>query len=134
MSLAQAVAKIEESIHPALESVARQTPANIAELPAEIPDVKCSAAEFEQWKRQLSGDQAAMLLTATLHRCMAYAVELLPLQEARSLAGALITAAGPGATHFSKRQVDDEVSGIGGWSFMVTSHTFESILYGEGRL
>jgi ethanolamine ammonia-lyase large subunit len=98
-----------------------------------IDDVQCSAEDFRSQARVLSAEQAQTLITATLHREMAYSVELLPLDEARSLASEFISAAGPEATYFSSCAVADEVSGVGGWYFMVTTHTFESVLYCVGK-
>lgn len=63
---------------------------------------------------------------------MAYSVELLPIEVARSLASEFILAAGEDAQFFSTCEAIDEVSGIGGWALMVTSHTFESVLYCAG--
>lgn len=63
---------------------------------------------------------------------MAYSVDILPIELARSLAAEFICAAGEDAQFFSTCEAIDEVSGIGSWSLMVTSHTFESVLYCTG--
>lgn len=63
---------------------------------------------------------------------MAYSVDIMPIEEARSLASEFILAAGEDAQFFSTCEAIDEVSGIGGWAVMVTNHTFESVLYCTG--
>ncbi|MCP5283771.1 MAG: hypothetical protein H6933_02615 [Burkholderiaceae bacterium] len=82
--------------------------------------------------KELSATQAQALVTTTLHRTLAYGTELLRLEDARRLAEELVAAAGPEARFFSNCDVADELSGVCGWKFMVTAHTFESVLYCVG--
>jgi hypothetical protein len=133
MSLAAVVEKIQSSMYPTLEGVTRQSPAQLEQLLCEITEVQCTAKEFQEKACSLSAEQAKTLMTATLHRSLAYGAELLALEQARELAEQLVEAAGPEASFFSNCEVTDEVSGIGGWRFMVTKYTFESVLYCVGR-
>ncbi len=132
MSLADAIAKIE-AVFPELEVVVRAAPTSLSALLPHISDVKCTAEEFQREAKHLSADEARVLVTATLHRSMAYSVEIMPLEQARDLASQLISAIGKDANYFSNCFADDEVNGVGQWSFMVTSHTFESVLYCVGK-
>lgn len=132
MSLTEAVARIRE-VFPAMEVSIGTTPVSLAALLEDITDVQCTAGEFASKARLLSTEEARTLITATLHRGMAYSVEIMPIEEARSLSSQLVSAAGEGAQFFSNCHAADEINGIGSWTFMVTSHTFESVLYCVGK-
>jgi hypothetical protein len=132
MSLAAAVAKIEVAF-PEIEAAVLTAPTSLAVLLQHISNIQCTAEEFERQAKRLSAEEARTLLTATLHRSMAYSTELLPLEQARDLASQLISAVGNDAQFFSNCFADDEVNGVGQWGFMVTSHTFESVLYCVGK-
>jgi hypothetical protein len=133
MSLIQAIEQIDKATNSRLSAVVRPMPADLAEMLKSIGNVQCEADAFMRQALELTAEQARILITATLHRDMAYSVELLPLAEARSLAKVFIAAAGSEARYFSNCEVIDEVSGVGSWSFMVTTHTFESVLYCIGE-
>lgn len=123
---------MQEAFGPWLEGVVRPGRVAVAELLGGICDVKCTPTEFLGAATPLSAEQARVLLVATLHRSMAYSVDIMPIEEARSLASEFILAAGEDAQFFSTCEAIDEVSGIGGWAVMVTNHTFESVLYCTG--
>jgi hypothetical protein len=133
MSLAATVERIQASIYPTLEGVVRDSPAELAEMLSQITNVRCTAEEFVAKAHQLSAEEARTMITATLHRSLAYGASLLPLPDARELAAQFVEAAGPGALFFSNGHAADEVNGVGGWTFMVTSHTLESVLYCTGK-
>lgn len=133
MSLATAVEKVQGSIYPNLEGVARQSPANLDEMLSRITEVRCTGFEFQEKAVRLSREQARTLITATLHRTLAYGAELLPISEARKLAEEFVEAAGADAQFLTNCVVTDEVSGVSCWHFMVTSYTFESVLYCIGK-
>lgn len=132
MSLALSVSKMQDAFGPWLEGVVRPGRVAVDELLNDISDVICTSAEFLSAAKPLSAEQAQVLLVATLHRSMAYSVDILPIEEARSLAAEFIYAAGADAQFFSTCEAIDEVNGIGSWNLMVTSHTFESVLYCTG--
>jgi hypothetical protein len=133
MSLATAVERVQGSVYPTLEGVARRSPADLDEMLSTITGARCTALEFQEKALRLSREQARTLITATLHRTLAYGAELLPLGEARKLAQEFVEAAGAEAQFFSNCLVTDEVSGVGGRHFMVTTYTFESVLYCMGK-
>lgn len=123
---------MQRAFGPWLEAVVLPGQVDVAELLDGISDVKCTPTEFHGAATRLSTEQAQVLLVATLHRSMAYSADILPIEEARSLASDFILAAGEDAQFFSTCQAIDEVSGIGSWALMVTNHTFESVLYCAG--
>ena len=129
MSLAEAVARVEGAIYPTLEAVVRAAPVDLRDLLSGITAVQCSAEQFEREAKQLSAEEAKVLLIATLHRSLAHSVEIMPIAQARELTTQFIAAAGADARYFSNCDVTDELNGVGGWRFMVTSYTFESVLY-----
>lgn len=134
MTLAEAVSKIAGAmIYPTLEAVVHPTPVSLAELLDNITDVQCTAEEFLLYSRRIAAEEAQRLITATLHRSLAYPVELVPLEQARALASQVIASAGRDAEYYTNCEVTDEQPGVAGWDFMVTSHTFESVLLCVGR-
>lgn len=133
MSLTAILKTIQESVFPEIEGTAWKSPVGLAEMLAAITDIRCTANEFQAKALRLSPEQAETLITATLHRTMAYGSEVLPLVEARRLSQEFVRAAGPDAEFLSNCIVTDEVSGVGGWQFKVTTHTFESVLCCLGK-
>lgn len=133
MSIHVAIERMRKSFGPGLEAVVASRAAPLASLLEGISDVQCTPEEFVGAAAELSTEQARLLLTATLHRSMAYSTELLSLEEAKSIAAEFVESAGQNARFYSTCEASDEFSGIGGWSIMVTGHTFESILYCVGE-
>jgi hypothetical protein len=123
---------MQEAFGPWLEGVVLPGQVAVAELLGRITDAQCTPTEFLDAAISLSPEQARVLLVATLHRSMAYSVDIMPIEQARSLAADFIVAAGDDAQFFSTCEAVDEVSGIGGWTVMVTNHTFESVLFCTG--
>ncbi len=132
MSLAEPIEKMRQALGPCFEAVFQQGEVPFASLVSGISDVQCTPEEFTALALQLSPEQAKVLLVATLHRSMAYSSELLSLENARELASEFIAKAGENASFYSTCEVEDEVSGVGSWRLMITSHTFESVLYCKG--
>jgi hypothetical protein len=133
MSLRATVEKLKKVDFPQMEIAVKESPCSLNELLQEIADVQCTAEEFEQKAKQLSLEEARTLLTATLHRSMAYSNELMPIEEARALASELVENVGKNASYYSNCEALDEFNGVGGWLFMVTNYTFESVLYCVGE-
>jgi hypothetical protein len=116
-----------------MEVAVCSAPCSAEELFKKLPVVRCTHAEFMAAARLLTSEEARVLLTATLHRSMAYAKELAPLDVARRLALCFVEAAGPGAMFYSSSDAADEVTGVNAWRHMLTEHTFEAVLYCEGK-
>jgi hypothetical protein len=132
MSLRAATSEIQAACSE-LECFVVESSAALQTLLSNVPHVQCSAEQFERQALELSVEEAEKLIVATIHRSMAYSIERMPLAEARTAASEFVGLAGTKVKYFSNCSVPDEVSGIGGWLFMVTSHTFESILYCVGE-
>jgi hypothetical protein len=133
MTLVSAAGRLCEAFGSSLQARVAQSPADLSSLLAEVGATQCSASEFLNATEALEPEQAATLLVATLHRSIAYSTEILPIDQARTLAADFIAAAGPDASFYSTCEAADEFNGIGGWSLMITGHTFESVLYCVGR-
>lgn len=132
MSLSATAKEMQQAFGPWLEAIVCPGRPAFGALLAQVSDVRCTPEEFMTAARQLGPDEARTLLTATLHRSMAYSSEILSLEEARRLASKFVAAAGEEAEFYSTCEAEDEVSGVGSWQLLVTSHTFESVLYCKG--
>lgn len=133
MSLSQVAADLTGIPDLYFEVAVQRNPVDLATLLSEISCAKCTPDEFMRGADEIDSEAARILLTATLHRSMAYASEVfMPLEEARELASRLITSAGAGARFYSTCIASDEVSGVSAWKVMVTPNTFESVLYCVG--
>lgn len=133
MSLSQVAAGLTAIPDLHLEVAVHRNPVDLATLLSKISYAKCTAGEFMRGANEIDSEAARILLTATLHRSMAYASEVfMPLDEARELAIKLITSAGAGARFYSTCIASDEVSGVSAWKITVTPNTFESVLYCVG--
>jgi hypothetical protein len=133
MSLSAVIEKMQRQALPHMEAVVREASADLALLLCEVSDVQCTAQEFIEHAEELTEANARTLLTATLHRSLAYGSQILPLSQARQLAQEFINAAGHGAKFYSTSHAVDEVNGVASWSLLVTTHTFESVLYCVGQ-
>jgi hypothetical protein len=132
MSLRAATSEIQTAC-PELECFVIESSAALQALLGNVMDVQCSAEQFERQAIELSVEEAKTLIVATIHRSMAYSIERMTIGDARIAASKFVGRAGTKVKYFSNCCVLDEVSGIGGWRFMVTSHTFESVLYCVGE-
>ena len=96
-----------------------------------IDSAACTPDKFPLATSQITSQDAKHLLAVMLHKGMAYEQEIMPWSTACRLAQSFVSEAGEGAQFFSTNGVNE--NSITGWSFQVTRHTFESILFCIGQ-
>jgi hypothetical protein len=134
MPVATVVESIQKEFFGALEVAVGPADASLRDLLGQLSDIDCTPEDLQTELRAISSADAATLIAATLHKGMAYSNEYMPLERANALAAEFVSAMGADPSFYSTTCIPAEPSqSIGAWYFIVSSHTFESVVYCKGR-